>query len=95
MVAILTHGDYGDVLCGTTGVITIQEVIETFSSRRCPTLISKPKIFIIQTCRGSRRNQAVELDDTNSDKCDMADSGQTPYCTSKYFRLFGSLFNYP
>ena len=75
MVAILTHGDYGDVLYGTSGIITIQEIIETFSSKRCPTLIGKPKIFIIQACRGRRYNQAVEMDDRNDDGYDMTDSG--------------------
>ena len=75
MVAILTHGDYGDVLYGTSGIITIQEIIETFSSKRCPTLIGKPKIFIIQACHGRRYNQAVELDDRNDDGYDMTDSG--------------------
>ena len=65
MVAILTHGDYGDVLYGTTGEgIMIQEVIETFSGTRCPSLIAKPKIFIIQACRGRRHNQTVESNDT-------------------------------
>ena len=60
IVTILTHGDYGDVLYGTAGQgIMIQEVIETFSGTRCPTLIGKPKIFIIQACRGRRRNQTV------------------------------------
>ena len=77
MVVILTHGDYGDVLYGTSGGgITIQEVIETFSGKRCPTLIGKPKIFIIQACRGRRYNQAVELSITN-DECDTIDSGPT------------------
>ena len=61
MVAILTHGDYGDVLYGTSGGITIQEFIENFSGKRCSTLIGKPKIFIIQACRGRRYNQAVEM----------------------------------
>ena len=77
MVAILTHGDYGDVLYGTSGGITIQEVIETFSGKRCPTLIGKPKMFIIQACRGKRLNLTVELNDTIDDECDMVDSGPT------------------
>ena len=77
MVAILTHGDYGDVLYGTSGVITIQEVIETFNGKRCPILIGKPKIFIIQACRGKRCNQAVELDERNDDLHDVIDSGPT------------------
>ena len=75
MVAILTHGDYGDLLYGITGEgIVIQEVIETFSGKRCPT--HKPKLFIIQACRGRRHNQVVQLNDTN-DECDMIDSGPT------------------
>ena len=75
MVTILTHGDYGDLLYGTTGEgILIQEVIETFSGRRCPTLIGKPKVFIIQACRGRRYNQTVQLD---NDCNDMTDSGLT------------------
>ena len=78
MVAILTHGDYGDLLYGTSGQgIMIQEVIETFSGRRCPALIGKPKIFIIQACRGTRHNQVVWLNDTNDDECDMTDSHPT------------------
>ena len=77
----MTHGDYGDVLYGTTGQgIVIQEVIETFSGTRCPTLIGKPKIFIIQACRGRRLNQTVQnLNDTNDDGCDMIDSGSTKH----------------
>ena len=92
MVAILTHGDYGDVLYGISGVITIQEVIQTFSSKRCPTLIGKPKIFIIQACRGRRNNQAVELDDTNSDEYDMTDSGPTVHPNiSDYLVAFSTI----
>ena len=76
MVAILTHGDYGDVLYGTTGGgIMIQEVIETFSGTRCPSLIGKPKIFIIQACRGRRHNRAIQLSD---EWCDMTDSSVNP-----------------
>ena len=72
MVAILTHGDYGDLLYGTTGQgIVIQEVIETLSGRRCPTLIGKPKIFIIQACRGRRYNQVVRLNDNSNETIDL------------------------
>ena len=71
MVAILTHGNYGDLLYGTTGQgIVIQEIIETFSGRRCPTLIGKPKIFIIQACRGRRHNRVVRLNDNSNETID-------------------------
>ena len=71
IVTILTHGDYGDVLYGTSEGITIQEVIETFSSKRWTTLIGKPKIFIIQACRGRTYNQAVQSTERNNDGCDQ------------------------
>ena len=79
ILGIYYHGYYGDVLYGTTGQrIVIQEVIEIFSGARCPTLIGKPKIFIVQACRGRRRNQTVQnLNDKNDDGCDMIDSGTT------------------
>ena len=63
------------------------EVIETFNGRRCPTLISKPKIFIIQACWGRIYNQAVaiELDNRNDDGYDMTDSG--PIIHPKTFQI--------
>ena len=54
----------------------IQEVIETFSGTRCPKLIGKPKIFIIQACRGRRRNQTV-LVQSNDTLNETTDSGTT------------------
>ena len=53
----------------------IQEVIETFSGTRCPSLIGKPKIFIIQACRGRRYNQTVQ---SSNDWYDMTDSSADP-----------------
>ena len=53
----------------------IQEVIETFSGKRCPSLIGKPKIFIIQACQGRRHNQTVQL---SNDWYDMTDSSGGP-----------------
>ena len=92
MVAILTHGDYGDVLYGTSGRITIQEVIETFSGKRCPTLIGKPKIFIIQACRGRRYNQAVEMYEKNDDLHDAIDSIPTAHASiSDYLVAYSTI----
>jgi len=74
IITITTHGGCGDLLNGTSGGgIMMQEVIETFSGKRCPTLIGKPKIFIIQACRGGGHNQVVLLNDTKDNLYDMTD----------------------
>ena len=54
MVAILTHCDSKDcdMLCGTTGKISLQDIIEAFSGENCQMLVGKPKIFIVQASRG-------------------------------------------
>ena len=64
MVAILTHGLTGDVLLGVDGqllrnklpkpgtFITKENLKEIFSVTNCPGMEDKPKLFIIQACRG-------------------------------------------
>ncbi|KAK7094130.1 caspase drICE-like [Littorina saxatilis] len=68
MVAILTHGGAGDVLYGKDGnteqlssdcvspkrgtFITVQELQSIFGGHHCCGMRDKPKLFIIQACRG-------------------------------------------
>ena len=60
MVAVLSHGLKGDIVSGKSGSISIKNILEVFSDQKCPTLAGKPKIFIIQACRGKRFNVAVQ-----------------------------------
>ena len=47
LLAILSHGDEG-VIYGTDGIIQLDMLINPFKGDKCPSLIGKPKIFIIQ-----------------------------------------------
>ena len=75
MVAILTHSDSKDcdLLRGTSGNISLQDIIEEFSGENCQMLIGKPKIFIVQASRAVKHvvNEAgfndIQIDGDNID----------------------------
>ena len=67
MVAILTHGIEGE-LHGTDGeLISVKDLTKLFCNDKCPSLVGKPKIFILQACRGKNRDSGVNYDVTDGD----------------------------
>lgn len=63
----LSHGDDG-IVYGSDGdydekdtQIPLQELFDLFRGDRCPSLVGKPKIFIVQACRGSKFEEGVSL----------------------------------
>ena len=67
-MAVSTHGDRGSVI-GTDGVhVQIESHILTpFNGANCPSLISKPKVFFLQACRGNEKDFCVEIPDNQTD----------------------------
>ena len=62
MVAILTHGAAKDKLYSTDGeVIPVKDITELFNGYHCPSLISKPKIFLLQFSRGEYTDYGMEI----------------------------------
>ena len=65
-IVILSHGDSGNVIyTSDSRSIKINEMTDYFTSRMCPTLVNKPKVFIVQACRGSRHNKTVSTESTS------------------------------
>ncbi|KAF5899068.1 caspase-3, partial [Clarias magur] len=58
---ILSHGDEG-VIYGTDGNIELKELTGLFRGDRCLSLVGKPKLFIIQACRGTDLDPGIETD---------------------------------
>ncbi|KAF7707393.1 caspase-3b [Silurus meridionalis] len=58
---ILSHGDDG-VIYGTDGIIQLKELAGLFRGDRCLSLVGKPKLFIIQACRGTDLDSGIETD---------------------------------
>ncbi|XP_019857673.1 PREDICTED: uncharacterized protein LOC109585969 [Amphimedon queenslandica] len=66
-IVILSHGDFGNVIyTSDSQSIKISEISDYFTSGMCPTLANKPKVFIVQACRGSKHNKTVSTQSTDS-----------------------------
>ena len=74
IVTIITHGGEGDVLYGTDGQsVQLKELAKLFNSSECRDLRNKPKIFIINACRGIKQNRAVPLGPQDSKLSSLSD----------------------
>ena len=59
-IIILSHGDPGDVIyTSDSQSIKISEISDHFTASNCPTLANKPKVFIVQACRGQKHHIPV------------------------------------
>lgn len=54
----LSHGENGHIFAND-GQIQIQEITDLFKGNECRSLVGKPKIFILQACRGDKHDDAV------------------------------------
>ncbi|XP_062334896.1 caspase-6-like [Osmerus eperlanus] len=54
----LSHGE-NDHVYAYDGKIYIQDVISLFKGNKCKSLVGKPKIFILQACRGDKHDDPV------------------------------------
>ncbi|XP_078286358.1 caspase-14-like [Rhinoraja longicauda] len=58
-VFILAHGEEGKIKGTDKKKVDLEEVFETFSNENCVLLQSKPKVFVIQACRGDKKDPGV------------------------------------
>lgn len=64
VVIILSHGD-SDIIYGVDGEkVRVEDIFAMFNNENCPVLMTKPKMFFIQACRGSDNDSGVEAKET-------------------------------
>ncbi|XP_013863217.1 caspase-6 [Austrofundulus limnaeus] len=63
LLAFLSHGE-DDHVFAYDGKISLQDITSLFKGDKCRTLVGKPKIFIIQACRGDKHDVPVTPHDT-------------------------------
>ncbi len=57
--SVLSHGQIKGIVGVDGQIVTYKELIETLSPSQCPSLFSKPKLFFIQACRGTKDQPAA------------------------------------
>ncbi|NXO08637.1 CASP6 protein, partial [Oriolus oriolus] len=60
---LLSHGEDDDIYAYDTK-IKIRTIIDMFRGDKCQSLVGKPKIFIIQACRGDKHDDPVIAHDS-------------------------------
>ena len=65
VVCILTHGVDGQIYGSDGMLVSVQELTRTFSGTKCPTLAGKPKVFLLQACRGGQFDHGVTFEQTD------------------------------
>jgi len=59
VMIVMSHGGDGDCILGVDGRETsVKNLMVEFQESNCPSLKKKPKVFIIQTCRGGLGSSA-------------------------------------
>ncbi|XP_070614019.1 caspase-6 isoform X2 [Erythrolamprus reginae] len=71
MCVFLSHGEDNHVYA-YNAKIEVQMLTNKFRGDKCPSLIGKPKIFIIQACRGDKHDDPVALVDEMDSVTDRA-----------------------
>ncbi|NXC03943.1 CASP6 protein, partial [Orthonyx spaldingii] len=65
----LSHGEDDDIYA-FDAKIKIQTITDMFKGDKCQSLVGKPKIFIIQACRGDKHDDPVIAYDSTDSSCD-------------------------
>ncbi|ESO83598.1 hypothetical protein LOTGIDRAFT_133150, partial [Lottia gigantea] len=64
-ICLLSHGEEGYIY-GTDGeMLALNQIFDLFNNNKCPLLKGKPKIFIVQACRGGSFDRGVSIDETD------------------------------
>ncbi|TKC38896.1 hypothetical protein EI555_004107, partial [Monodon monoceros] len=96
LVALMSHGEEGFIKMKDGEKVSLEGIFEMFNNKNCPALQEKPKIFIIQACRGvcifipqkiERRDSGVETDDEPMDSDDGSEKRRLP-TFSDYFIIY-------
>ncbi|XP_037746136.1 caspase-14 isoform X1 [Chelonia mydas] len=61
LIALMSHGRSHGLIQGKDGdTVDLDDIFALFNNVQCPKLQEKPKIFIIQACRGGKEDHGVE-----------------------------------
>ncbi|CAH8459790.1 unnamed protein product [Schistosoma guineensis] len=74
VLIILAHGLEHHIIASDGTHVSIDELVSCFTNKKCPLLAGKPKLILIQACRGEERNHNALV------KRDFLDSLPSNFC---------------
>lgn len=78
----MTHGEKNSIYLSDGSLIPVNSVWQEFEANKCPTLAGKPKIFLIQACRGEDYDHGTRMrrgSGMEAPRNDITDSGTFSY----------------
>ncbi|XP_019393144.1 PREDICTED: caspase-14 [Crocodylus porosus] len=95
LITLMSHGRENGWICGEDkDKVNLKDIFPLFNNANCPKLQGKPKIFIIQACRGSNKDEGVErMDNAFQESDDMMDSMRLP-TSSDYYIVYSTQKGY-
>uniref|UniRef100_A0A182T7T8 Caspase n=1 Tax=Anopheles maculatus TaxID=74869 RepID=A0A182T7T8_9DIPT len=61
LIAVLTHGEDGDYVYAHDVSYELSTIWSHFTADNCPSLAGRPKIFLVQACRGNKLDNGVKI----------------------------------
>uniref|UniRef100_A0A4X2L1L6 Caspase family p20 domain-containing protein n=1 Tax=Vombatus ursinus TaxID=29139 RepID=A0A4X2L1L6_VOMUR len=87
LVTLMAHGGKGFINTVFDERVNLTDIFEMFNNENCPALQEKPKLFVIQACRGERRDSGVIQADNLSTKQDSSKKKRLP-TSSDYYIIY-------
>uniref|UniRef100_A0A7N4P2E1 Caspase family p20 domain-containing protein n=2 Tax=Sarcophilus harrisii TaxID=9305 RepID=A0A7N4P2E1_SARHA len=84
LVTLMAHGGEGFIKTKLNERVNLSDIFEMFNNENCPALQEKPKIFVIQACRGDRRDGGVVLTDDEPMELDYLEKKRLPTFSDYY-----------
>ncbi|XP_069779105.1 caspase-14-like [Narcine bancroftii] len=60
LVFIMAHGKVGEIKGADNQSVDLEDIFDLFNNKNCTNLQLKPKVFVVQACRGEKRDYGVE-----------------------------------
>ncbi|NP_001035238.1 caspase-15 [Monodelphis domestica] len=89
LVTLMAHGGKGHIKTKSNERVNLSDIFEMFNNENCPALQEKPKIFVIQACRGDKRDGGVVQADDEPMELDLSEKKRLP-TSSDYYIIYAT-----